>query len=278
VTEFYEPLIERDLDAIPAAAREFLASHSLEDLWTSVARFAILAYAPSQHAKRVVMAVRAAHELREVMGEGWRELIIECARYAAESRQPWSEPPILDPPAIEPDQSGSIEELRAAIAAGDRPRAEQWLARRLDDADADLREVARGDALLVTDSILALAPLLGDKGRYALLRVAIWEMLAGNEDAPVTAPLDALVAETVAKHGSVDSVRNVLLWIASQRSAPSRSDVPPLTPYRLARDYAQTLLAHAAARHLPPPHVGPFLAAVHENLEKGEGYEDWSLA
>jgi hypothetical protein len=277
VTEFYEPLLERDLDAIPAAASEFLASHSLEDLWTAVARFAILAYAPSQHAKRVVMAVRAAHELREVMGDGWRDLIVECARYASESRQPWSEPPFLEPPVVDPDQPGTIDELRAAIAAVDRPRAERWLARRVDDAGEDLRAIARGDALLVTDSLLALAPLLGDKGRYALLRVAIWEMLAGNDEAPVTAPLDALIAQTVAKRGSIDSVRNVLLWVASQHTSPSRTGAP-LTPYRLSRDYAQTLLAHAAARRLPPLHVDPFLAAVHENLEKGEGYEEWSLA
>ena len=277
MTALYEPLIERDLDAIPAAVSEFLSSHSLDDLWTAVARFAVLAYAPSQHAKRAVLAVRAAHELRESMGDAWQDLIVECARYASESRQPWSEPPLLDPPAIEPDQPGGIDELRAAIAAGDRPRAERWLARRVDDADEDLRTVARGDALLVTDALLALAPLLGDKGRYALLRVAVWEMLAGNDEAPVTAPLDALIAETVAKRGSIDSVRNVLLWIASNQS-DALASARPLTPYRLARDYAQTLLAHAAARHLPAQQVDPFLAAVHENLEEGESYEEWSLA
>ncbi|MFP5245672.1 MAG: hypothetical protein ACLGH0_03175, partial [Thermoanaerobaculia bacterium] len=95
----YEPLIERDLDAFPAAARAFLASHSEEELWIAVARFAVLAYAPAQHAKRAVVACRATWDLRDELEERFVPMIVECARYAAESRQPWSEPPILDPPA-----------------------------------------------------------------------------------------------------------------------------------------------------------------------------------
>src|SRR5947208_991841 len=51
VAALYERLIERDLDAIPAAVRTFRESHSSDDLFLAVARFAILAYAPSQHAK-----------------------------------------------------------------------------------------------------------------------------------------------------------------------------------------------------------------------------------
>ena len=68
----YEPLIERELDAIPAAAHAFAAEHSEDELWIAVTRFAVLAYAPSQHAKRAVMACRAAHEVRDELGErGW---------------------------------------------------------------------------------------------------------------------------------------------------------------------------------------------------------------
>ena len=73
----YEPLIERDLDAIPAAARTFCASHSEEELWIAVARFAVLAFTPSQHSKRAVMAVRAAREV----GLSF-DLIVACARSA----------------------------------------------------------------------------------------------------------------------------------------------------------------------------------------------------
>jgi hypothetical protein len=233
----------------------------------------VLAYAPSQHAKRAVMAARAAHDLRDAMGERWTDLIIECARYAAESRQPWSEPPIPDPPVVDDAQPRDIEELRAAIDAKDRPRAERWLAARVDDADDDLRTVARGDALLVTDAVLALAPLLGDKGRYALLRIAIWEMLADNSEEPSRESLEALIANAIAEKGSLESVRKVLIASSSPLPAFRREGQGEgLEPYRLARDYAQTLLVHAAG--LPEP----LLAAVRENLEKGESFEEWSFA
>jgi hypothetical protein len=268
VSALYEPLIERDLEAIPAAVRAFLETHSAEELWVSIARFAVLAYAPSQHAKRAVMAARAAHDLREVMGERWTELLIECARYAAASRQPWSEPPMLDPPQVEPGQPRDAAELRAAIEAKDRPRAERWLAARVDDADDDLRALARGDARLLTDAVLALAPLLGDKGRYALLRIAIWEMLNDNSEENPKEPLETLIANAVTEKASPDSVRKVLVANVPRPPSP----VHPIEPYRLARDYAQTLLVHAAG--LPEP----LLAAVRENLEKGESFEDWTLA
>ena len=180
----YEPLIERDLDAIPAAAHEFLDAHTAEELWTSVTRFAVLAYAPSQHAKRAVMACRAAWEVREDVD--FPAMVIECARYAAEARQPWSEPPILEPP--EPS-SGEVSELLSAMREGDRVGAEQWLSARLSDAPDALREVVHGDALLMLDTAVALEPLLGEKGRYALLRMPVWELIADpnavDEDAPL---------------------------------------------------------------------------------------------
>ena len=272
MSALYDPLIERDLEAVPAAAKAYLETHSLDELWVAVARFAVLAYAPSQHAKRAVMAVRAAHDLREAMGERWLELIVECARYAAESRQPWSEPPLLDPPETDPTQPKDVAELRAAIEAKDRARAERWLAARVDDADDDLRAIARGDALLLTDAVLALAPLLGDKGRYALLRIAIWEMLADNSEEWPTESIEVLITNAIAEKGSPESVRRVLLRSAGFQPAGPPASSRPVQPYRLARDYAQVLLVHAAG--LP----APLLAAVRENLENGEGFEDWTLA
>ena len=83
------------------------------------------------------MACRAAWDVRDELGDHWTEMIVECARYAAESRQPWSEPPILEPP--EPSD-GSLDGLRAAVEAGDRVRAERWLAVRIDDAEHALRD------------------------------------------------------------------------------------------------------------------------------------------
>ena len=307
--KLYEPLIERDLAAIPSAASAFVAEHSADELWIAVTRFAVLAYAPSQHAKRAVMACRAAHDLRDGLGDRWIDMIVECARYAAESRQPWSEPPILDPPHVDADQPRDLDELRAAIDANDRFRAERWLAARLEDAHDDLREVVKGDAVLMLDAAIALEKPLGEKGRYALLRMVTAELLVPTDD--VDEPLDVLIDRAIAEKGSIDSVRNVFIaraarhpnplpavagngdWLAGvERAAREKQSPLPgreervrvrggsgdeLTPYPLARDYAQTLIAHAIA-HTLPARQQEFLAAVHHNLEHGESFAEWSFA
>src|SRR5260370_30388390 len=135
----YEPRLERDESGIRTAIREFRRSHSAEELFTAVARFAVLAYAPSQHAKHAVISCRSAWDIREELGERFDDVITECAIYAAGSRLPWSEPPITDPPAIDAGQRGDIDELRQCVATADRLRAERWLAKRYCDA-AFLRE------------------------------------------------------------------------------------------------------------------------------------------
>lgn len=284
----YEPLIERELAAVPAAVRAFAAEHSVDELWIAVTRFAVLAYAPSQHAKRAVMACRAAHDVRDQLGDRWLDMIIECARYAAQSRQPWSEPPILDPPRAEDEHPRDLVELRAAIEANDRFRAERWLAARLDDGHDDLRSIAKGDALLMLDTAMALEELLGEKGRYALLRMVIAELLVESED--VTEPIETLIDRAIAEGGSVDSVRSVFVASAAPKSRENQSPLPSgerarvrggsreaLIPYPLARDYAQTLIAHAIAHKLPTRQQ-EFLAAVHHNLEHGESFAEWSFA
>lgn len=270
----YAPLIERDLAAIPAAARAFAEQHSADELWIAIARFAVLAYAPSQHAKRAVMACRAAHDVREELGERWLEMIVECARYAAESRPPWSEPPILDPP-----QGNEPIDLHAAIAANDRLAAEHWLASHLDEAPEELRSFAKGDAVLMLDTALALEQLLGEKGRYALLRMVIAEILIESED-EVPEPIEVLIDRAIAEKGSIESVTGVFMAVRNAGVPPAEraaSSPPPLAPYPLARDYAQTLIAHAIARKLPV-RAGEFLAAVHHNLEHGESFAEWSFA
>jgi hypothetical protein len=312
----YEPLIERDLAAIPAAARAFAGEHSAEELWIAVARFAVLAYAPSQHSKRAVMACRAAHGVREQLGERWLELIVECARYAAASRQPWSEPPILDPPQVD-----ERIDLHAALGAKDRLAAEHWLASHLEEAPEKLRPLAKGDALLMLDTALALEQLLGEKGRYALLRMVIAELLTPTED--VTEPLEVLVDRAIAEQGSIESVTRVFIaglrvtttphppsapspltrgqgysnhtsresfpvssllpiaasprWGEGARRADEGSSRNELAPYPLARDYAQTLIAHSIAHKLPV-RASEFLAVVHDNLEHGESFAEWSFA
>src|SRR5437762_982054 len=126
----YEAFIERDLAAIPGVIASFCADHSAEEAWTAVTRFAVLAFAPSQHSKHALLSCLSAWDLRDELGEGFDQAIVACAIYAAASRQPWSEPPILDPPKLDAGQRGDLGELRDAIASSDRLRAERWLARR----------------------------------------------------------------------------------------------------------------------------------------------------
>ncbi len=241
--KLYEPLIERDLDAIPRAVAEFLGEHSPHELFLAVARFAVLAYAPSQHSKRAVMACRAAWELRDAFAERWPDALTECARYAAEARQPWSEPPILD-----------------AIEAPD---------------EHELRAKAKGDALLMLDTALALIPILGEKGRGALLRMPLQEIEADpNPPEDNDQPLEQLVQRVVERKGSVDTVRDVFIHVA-KHPAPLNPR-PPAPIYHLARDYAQTLIAHATP--IPANLRDDFLAAVHHNLAHGESFADWSFA
>lgn len=276
-SELYAPLIERDLVAFPKVAHAFLEAHSPDELWLAVTRFAVLAYAPSQHAKRAVMACLAANDLREELGDRWTDMVLECARYAAESRQPWSEPPMLDPP--EPS-FGNIEELRAAMRDGDRLRAERWLAARLEDADVALRDLVCCDALLMLDTAVALLPLLGEKGRYALLRMPLWELVAAPNAEDDDTALETRIARAVQSNGSPDAVTPVF-WATGFRPAhgtaagwkPAR-----LSPYVLARDYAQTLLVHSWARRRAKSEAEPLLHAVHHNLEHGESFADWSFA
>lgn len=274
ISALYEPLIERDLDAIPRAVSRFLESEGEDELWVAVTRFAILAYAPSQHAKRAVMACRAAYDVRPELGERWTTLLVRCAQYAARSRPPWSEPPILEPPEAGED-AGSLESV---LAAKDQNAAERWLAAHLDDADALLRPVVDGDALLMLDTASALLPLLGVKGRYALLRMVLVELLTEVE--PVHGTLRELVERAVREKGAVDAVRAA--FVAAARESGAWREVPhalALAPYDLARDFAQTLIAHAVVRRLTAEcDAAGLLAAVHWNLEHGENFGDWSFA
>jgi hypothetical protein len=280
--DLYQPLIERDLGAIPSAIESFVQAHGTVDLWLAVTRFAVLAYAPSQHAKRAVMACRAVDELRDASGAHDVGLIVACARYAAASRQPWSEPPLLDPPAIDVTQPAGVEELEAAIRAGDRLRAERWLSAALPHAGTAMQSLARGDAILMLDAARALVATLGEKGRYALFRMPLLELLAGEDEEETSGELEALIERVIEERGSIAAVRAVLIHEAAhadeRESADMRDDLIP-EPYELGRDYAQTLLAFAAARKLPPEcDVAGFLAAVRWNLEHGESFADWSFA
>ena len=302
----YEPFIERDLPAVPAAVADFRAAHSAEETWTAVTRFAVLAFAPSQHSMHALLACLSVWDLREDLR--FDDAITQCAIYAAASRQPWSEPPMLDPPKIEPHQRGDIEELREAIAASDRLRAERWLAKRYRDSDftSDYFAVASDDfedlghKLIVATAAMRLADLLGEKGRYAMLRVGVWEMVAvGRGELEVrsgSVDLDslcvALAANVIANDGDIVSAHAIFLFdVALQTNddaviarvanhlceinAPTpdtQQPAPKLSVYPFARDYGACLKAQAIAKRLrarfPNADFGGMLAAMHRNLEK----------
>jgi hypothetical protein len=299
----YEPFIERDLAAIPAVVAEFRAAHSAEETWTAVTRFAVLAFAPSQHSMHALLACLSVWDLREEIE--FDAAVVQCAIYAAASRQPWSEPPMLDPPKIEEDQRGDVAELREAIAASDRLRAERWLAKRYNDADfaSDYFAVASDDfedlghKLIVVSAAMRLADLLGEKGRYAMLRVGVWEMVAvGGEERGVgrgsAVDLDSLVANVIANDGDIVSAHCLFLFDAAMQTKDdaviarvaaylphvkhptpdTRHPTPNVSVYPFARDYGACLKGHAIAKRLrprfPKADFDGMLAAMHRNLEK----------
>jgi hypothetical protein len=276
--QLYEPLIGRDLAAIPGAVRRFRESHSPEELFLAVARFALLAYAPSQHAKHALLACLAVHDLREEFGERFDEAVTELAIYAAGSRQPWSEPPILEPPAIDATQPGELDELLAAIEAGDRHRAERWLAKRAGDpalahdyfaaAADDLEDL--GHKLIVAAAAWRLVPILGERGRYATLRVGVWEMTAyrGPRAEPSPGPpaaelLPALIDEAIAAGGSLEAMHAVFLMDAAlstgddavlRRVSGALGMRPPPSPPAVSTAHAPSpaLLPRTGALVSPP--------------------------
>jgi hypothetical protein len=316
----YEPFIERDLAAIPPAVAAFRANHSAEETWIEVTRFAVLAFAPSQHSKHALLACLSTWDLREELGARFDEAIVECAIYAAASRQPWSEPPMLNPPKIDDDQRRDLDELREAIAASDRLRAERWLAKRFDTADFTRDYLATasddfedlGHSLIVANAALRLAALLGEKGRYAMLRVGVWEMVArgsgesgvggGSAGPDLDSLCSALVANVVAEGGEIISAHALFLFDAAlqtedanviQRVASHLSDIagpasaptpnaPHPTPYTFARDYGACLKAHAVAKRLrsrfPNADFDGMLAAVQRNLDAAPPSEEMAFA
>ena len=241
ISELYEPLIGRDLEAIPAAVRRFRSEHSSDELWSAVARFAVLAYAPSQHLKHALLAVNAARNLQPALGDRFDDLLIECATYAAGSRAPWSEPPITDPPPIDSSQPADLGELRKAVAARDRLRAERWLAARHRDdrcaaevfcaATDDFEDF--GHKLIVATAVWRLAEHVPVAARFAALRPAVWELV--SYDGPryreqgltvdVETLYSCLMSRCIAEQGSIESTHSIfLLDSAIQASSISRDD------------------------------------------------------
>ena len=301
--KLYEPFIERDLKAIPAAVRAFRHEHGSEETFLAVARFAVLAYAPSQHSKHALLCCLAVHDLRDVAPDKFDDLVTECALYVAASRQPWSEPPMLDPPVV--------DELPATF--DDRIGGERWLAARLDAPSLhhDYFEAAAhdfddlGHKMIVSAAAWRLSNILGEQGRYATLRVGVWEDGAyGGERYQEKgnalehgALLDRLIDNMVAEKGSLESAHHVFLFdaameapddvrarvfdyltnnVAPALSRPAQVESLRHVPvYRFARDYGECLEAHAVALRLKRSEI---IAAAQYNLDHAPSFEEWTFA
>lgn len=258
-------------------------------MFAAVAQFAVLAYAPSQHAKHAVICCRSAWDIRDQLGNRFDDVVTECAIYAAMSRQPWSEPPITDPPAIDGTQRGDIEELRESVAAGDRLRAERWLAKRYRDPDFlhDYFAVASDDyedlghKLIVAVAASKLASIFGEKGAFATLRIGVWEMTAYRGNAK--APRGDVVANMIANRGDAESAHAVFHYdamrVAAGFSPPTgglkaaATHAPPI--YRLARDYGAYLKSFSVAQRLGDDRI---IAAAKYNLDHAPSFEEFSFA
>ena len=268
---FYEALIERD-SAQARIAADAVHGH---ERFLSVARFAVLAYAPSQHGKHALLACLAAYELREELGPKYDDVLLECAIYAAE----------------------------------------RWLARRWRN-DGFARDYFReavhdfedlGHSLIVATAAWKLAVLLGEQGRYAVLRIGVWEMAAhrGPRYEEQGSPLDRdtlatrLVDACVATGGEIVSAHSVFLLDAALEcgdaavlrrvcdhltltttSAPApapqpEAPLPDIPVYALARDCAATLKAHVIGRRLNAPR---FVKAVDGNRLHGPSFAEWTFA
>lgn len=325
VSLLYEPLISRDIDSIRAAAIQFRKTHRPTELFEAVARFAVLAYSPSQHGKHSVLACLAAHQLRERLADHFDQILVECAVYAAQSRLPWSEPPMTDPPPVSRSDPFNDDEIREALRGKDRLRAERWLARRMREpqleksffgiAAEDLSD--QGHKLIVAAAAWQLAQILGEEGSFATLRIAPVEWTAYRE-APGEATeisvvdmeltLRILIDALLEDNGSSIAFHRIELFDAALTAASisglaiddqvaarlmnelGRTDaanlaleaVPRAPVYRLGRDYAQYLQAHAITRRLqgrfPRIDCGRILSASKFNLEHGPSFEEWSFA
>jgi hypothetical protein len=228
----YEPMLERDVAGIRRVAAEMLARDGATSLYESVARFAVLAFAPTQHCKHALLAALAVHELEPALGARFPEAVIEVAIYLAESRLPWSEPPILDPQPAVDGQPVDLDEVRTAVREGDRLRAERWLAARLDDPALvrDYFTVATDDfddlghKLIVSTAAWKLSSLLGERGRYGTLRVAAceWTAYRGETAEPKALAstdrarlLAAIVARMIEEKGSIVAAHRLHLFDAA---------------------------------------------------------------
>jgi hypothetical protein len=175
----FEAMLYRDRDAIRGAVTAD-GSDDPGALFRDLMRFGVLAFAPSEHGRASFLAVRTAPKLELTTAQA-AALAYECAVYLADTRPPWSEPPIGDPPPLEAGQRDDQPEIEEAISSGDRLRGEKWLAANLAHEQLPVRFfsaaiAASGESLLTIPVALALwdvALEVPAHVRFSVLRNAV---------------------------------------------------------------------------------------------------------
>ena len=284
ISLLYQPLISRELDGVPGAVAVFRRTHSSAELFEAVTRFAILAFTPSQHSRHSVLSCLAAYHLRADEKIEADELLIACARYAAQSRPPWSEPPITDPPRTEEGQRGDRAAIDAAIDAGDRLGAEKWLALRMREPrlEQELFEIAVmdlsdfGHKLIMTTAAVELSRLMGEKGAYATLRLAPVEWTAFREEPVETGTprieprklVENLIERLVSEKGDTIAFHALEMYDAA------------LTAVNLGADPSVEVRVRAHLEELPAAAPAPDLEVVLDPpvYSLGRDYAEYLLA
>jgi len=202
----YEPLISREIDQIAPAVLAFQRENGRSELIAALSRFAILAFAPTEHGRHALFAIAAAASLVDDFPESANEILISCARYSASSRLPWSEPPIPDPPPVSDPEAYDAAALHRAVSSGDRLDGERWLAANMDRTgfaslffNAALEDLSGfGHKLTVSVHAWNLAQAVPAAHRFAVLRIAPWEWTSSrSEELAIQAPSRLTLDEAV---------------------------------------------------------------------------------
>lgn len=184
----YEALLTRDLDRAGELVMKECRESGAEAMRDSIMRFSVLAFSPSLHSRGAVYAALAVADVFDRF-EDQSSLLVECARYVGESRIPWSEAPVTEPPRVGEDQSTGDSAIDEAINSEDLHAAERWLAGLLqEEAPAgrffDAASRHPGDeGYGFTTAVVSwrIAEHFPSAVRYAVLRMALLEWLNARQ-------------------------------------------------------------------------------------------------
>src|SRR5205807_783853 len=133
-----------------------------------------------------------------------------------------------------------------------------------------------GHKLIVATAAIRLADLLGEKGRYAMLRVGVWEMVSagsgkwgeGSGSVDLDSLCDALVANVMANDGEIVSAHAMFLFDAALQT----NDDAVIA--RVANHLSEINASMHDTRH-PTPELSIYAFARNSPARSGES--TWSM-